>query len=136
MICLHRIRIAIAIVLTSAGLLLFTGWSKPAAAETIDAKLKEVINPPVGSKVTIAPMTDPGHLPAGTATPVDAAKIFSGIFKRVGIAPCDTDPKNLQKATGYLDFIEFSEVLNTNGTRATFGFFIRVAEGLEAESKS
>jgi hypothetical protein len=135
MFCLHRIRVAIAIALTSAGLLLFTGWSKPAAAETIDAKLKEVINPPAGNKVTIAPMTKSGTLDAGNPTTVDGDKIFTGIFERIGIKACTTEPKDLKGKPGFLRFEPNSGVLNKGGKRSTFGYFITVVESLEEKEK-
>ena len=54
------------------------------------------------------------------------------IFKRIGIKNCDTDaPKSLSGSDGFIEFIGVSEVLDEQGTRTTFGYFMRVFQGEE-----
>jgi len=80
--------------------------------------------------VSIAPMNPDGR---GNPTPpsdsefskVDNAKIYDGIVKRAAITS-DKNPADLAGNPGYLDTIDNSNVLNAGGTRATFGYFIKV----------
>jgi hypothetical protein len=104
--------------------------AKPAACdgENINTKLTGQVNPDANTKVRIAPMKKQGETGAGDFTDVDGG-IFDAIFKRIGITPCDTDPKDLRGTDGFLEFEENSSVLNKGATRATFGYFIKATVG-------
>jgi len=122
-------RFAAKIALLAVTTFLAAAFAKSAAADNIDVALKDAVNPPVGSTVKVAPMIKPkGHLNAGNETKVDDTKIFTDIFKLIPIEPCTTEPKDLDGKTGFLKLEKSSDVLNKGATRATFGFFIRVAE--------
>lgn len=76
--------------------------------------------------VQIAPMTKQGDPDSpGTFTDVNGG-IFDSIFNRIGIEAGKTDPADLQKKDGFLEYVDKdnSMVLNPAGTRATFGYFI------------
>ncbi len=58
-------------------------------------------------------------------TNANLGKIQKAIFQRIGITACGSEPENLKDKDGALDFIDISEVLNDDGHRTSFGYFIR-----------
>ncbi|MGD0839582.1 MAG: hypothetical protein ABSA32_00360 [Candidatus Acidiferrales bacterium] len=104
-----------------------TGAGLP--GENINDVLNAHLTSDTDATIEIAPMTKKGKSaePAkGDYTVVSRKKVFDGIFSRAGIDPCTAEPADLKGHTGYLEYIKKSSVLNPGGTRATFGYFIKV----------
>ncbi|MBI2677872.1 MAG: hypothetical protein HYX28_03730 [Candidatus Koribacter versatilis] len=90
----------------------------------LNDELKEELDPGhKNHKISIGPMVTQGDPTAGTYTPVEGG-IWDAILQRAGIKPCETDPKDGKGKDGFLEYVDDSNVLNSGGTRSTFGYFI------------
>ncbi len=80
-------------------------------------------NPP--TQVEIAPMVSPGSPTPGAWTTVPN-DFFNGISARSGITPGVSDPMQMQGRPGFIEAIGNSQVVNAGGSRATFGYFVKL----------
>ena len=129
------------------------GWpspSQPLAPGRPGESVDEGIALGMGFRPTefeIAPMVQKGSpTPGAWTTPIQELGIFGGILARAGITPGASDPARLVGRPGFLELIGPAElvpdaaakpsywkgtsnVLNDGGTRATFGYFVKVGFG-------
>jgi len=131
------IRFAFIAVLTTC-VLSISAPSQTNGPPDLNNTLSLWIHPVKGTDIEIAPMIKAGDPTPGrwSAVPND---LFNGILSRSGIVPCVSDPMSMVDSDGkakpghdgLLQAIDASEVVNSSGTRSTFGWFVRVTQDTE-----
>ncbi|MCH9687025.1 MAG: hypothetical protein K0V04_36655 [Deltaproteobacteria bacterium] len=95
---------------------------------TADDMLHNVMDLGCASDVTVWPVDEPGchERPTEGGQGVGSTSVLTDIFTLAGInsSGCATDPLTLDDNPGWIEEHDPSGVLNEEGTRATFGFFI------------